>query len=335
MPTDKSNEPQQAPVHTLKGIMNFRDVGESVGKKADGTRDIDLPPSESYMREGMFFRSATLDGASEADVRLLIDRYKLKTIVDLRSGIEKKDKNEIEMSFPTAVLWHMTPMEILAPTSDNETRRRATASLPVSGDKLLSASPTSPFTPSADYPAVPAHPGVESEVVHGRRTRAALLILFCQKPYAIRLIGQEVMAPKGLTGLYEDFVEGCQEEIVSTLKIFADPSNYPVLVHCTQGKDRTGLTTALVLSILGVPDEVIARDYGHSRKGLEPVYSETVEYMTRAGLGPEFADAPEEVILHILRHISSRHGSVTSFLSAIGFDQVWQDRVRSVVAPKQ
>ncbi|RUS31002.1 protein-tyrosine phosphatase-like protein [Jimgerdemannia flammicorona] len=288
----------------------------------------------------------------------------LTAIVQIFSGsssrIEKKDKNEIEMSFPTAVLWHMTPMEILAPTSDNETRRRATASLPVSGDKLLSASPTSPFTPSADYPAVPAHPGVESEVVHGRRTyridfagsnfqrqciwntcptrlkiRAALLILFCQKPYAIRLIGQEVMAPKGLTGLYEDFVEGCQEEIVSTLKIFADPSNYPVLVHCTQGKDRTGLTTALVLSILGVPDEVIARDYGHSRKGLEPVYSETVEYMTRAGLGPEFADAPEEVILHILRHISSRHGSVTSFLSAIGFDQVWQDRVRSVVAPKQ
>ena len=36
---------------------------------------------------------------------------------------------------------------------------------------------------------------------------------------------------------------------------------YPVLWHCTAGKDRTGWATVLLLTILGVPHERILRDY--------------------------------------------------------------------------
>lgn len=35
----------------------------------------------------------------------------------------------------------------------------------------------------------------------------------------------------------------------------------PLVIHCTAGKDRTGLACALVLHALGVPDDVIAEDY--------------------------------------------------------------------------
>lgn len=35
----------------------------------------------------------------------------------------------------------------------------------------------------------------------------------------------------------------------------------PVLWHCTQGKDRTGIAAALLLTALGVPEEEIRRDY--------------------------------------------------------------------------
>jgi protein-tyrosine phosphatase len=35
----------------------------------------------------------------------------------------------------------------------------------------------------------------------------------------------------------------------------------PVLYHCTAGQDRTGFTSAVVLSALGVPYETIAKDY--------------------------------------------------------------------------
>lgn len=35
----------------------------------------------------------------------------------------------------------------------------------------------------------------------------------------------------------------------------------PILYHCTNGKDRTGFMTALILLICGVPDETIISDY--------------------------------------------------------------------------
>ncbi len=36
---------------------------------------------------------------------------------------------------------------------------------------------------------------------------------------------------------------------------------YPVLVHCTSGKDRTGVVIAAILKILGIPYEVIIEEY--------------------------------------------------------------------------
>ncbi|KAG8835035.1 hypothetical protein FRC17_005657 [Serendipita sp. 399] len=49
------------------------------------------------------------------------------------------------------------------------------------------------------------------------------------------------------------------------------------LWHCYAGKDRTGVFTALLLSLLGVADEVIARDYSLTRIGLEPFRGELLE----------------------------------------------------------
>src|SRR5690606_8815017 len=42
----------------------------------------------------------------------------------------------------------------------------------------------------------------------------------------------------------------------------------PVAFHCTAGKDRTGLVAALVLSSVGVPDDVVVDDYARSRAAM-------------------------------------------------------------------
>ncbi|KAG8840540.1 hypothetical protein FS842_003826 [Serendipita sp. 407] len=49
------------------------------------------------------------------------------------------------------------------------------------------------------------------------------------------------------------------------------------LWHCHVGKDRTGVFSALLLSLLGVSDEVIAKDYSLTRIGLEPLREELLE----------------------------------------------------------
>ena len=44
-------------------------------------------------------------------------------------------------------------------------------------------------------------------------------------------------------------------------ELLALPEGKSLLFHCTQGKDRTGLAAMLVLSALGVDEDVIMRDY--------------------------------------------------------------------------
>lgn len=58
-----------------------------------------------------------------------------------------------------------------------------------------------------------------------------------------------------LADLHED---AAVKTVFDTL---GDAANYPVLFHCTYGRDRTGITAALVLLTLGVSREEIRRDY--------------------------------------------------------------------------
>lgn len=54
------------------------------------------------------------------------------------------------------------------------------------------------------------------------------------------------------------------QAVSAALRVCADPEHQPVLFHCTSGKDRTGVTAALLLSAVGVPREVIVQDYHES-----------------------------------------------------------------------
>ncbi|MDR2049303.1 MAG: tyrosine-protein phosphatase, partial [Treponema sp.] len=49
-------------------------------------------------------------------------------------------------------------------------------------------------------------------------------------------------------------------------ELLSDPSNTPLLYHCTAGKDRTGLASALILYALGAAEETIYKDYLESTR---------------------------------------------------------------------
>ena len=64
------------------------------------------------------------------------------------------------------------------------------------------------------------------------------------------------------------------------------PAALPALVHCSAGKDRTGIVVALVLAALGVPDEVIAADYALSARYLDPERTPAIRQLQDStGLG--------------------------------------------------
>ena len=57
-------------------------------------------------------------------------------------------------------------------------------------------------------------------------------------------------------------------------KLLADPANNPILMHCSAGKDRTGLASALILHILGASKETIMEDYLYSNENLCPYWEQ-------------------------------------------------------------
>src|SRR6266566_6521073 len=52
-----------------------------------------------------------------------------------------------------------------------------------------------------------------------------------------------------------------REAFGAALRLLCSPGRLPLLYHCTGGKDRAGWMTAIVLTALGVPREVVLRDY--------------------------------------------------------------------------
>jgi len=97
-----------------------------------------------------------------------------------------------------------------------------------------------------------------------------------------------------------------------------NPKAWPMLVHCTQGKDRTGLVIALVLSLCGVSDDVIVLDYARSQEGLDRQRHIMVEEMRKTGLEPEFSDAPVEIIRMTLEYIRKNYKSIPDYLKDNG-----------------
>ncbi len=66
------------------------------------------------------------------------------------------------------------------------------------------------------------------------------------------------------------FDEANKADVKRTMLAFADENNYPILFHCSLGRDRTGTTAFLLLALCGVDEETIVRDYYtsfYSRQG--------------------------------------------------------------------
>lgn len=59
-------------------------------------------------------------------------------------------------------------------------------------------------------------------------------------------------------------------ELGQTLRIISEEENLPLVFHCIGGKDRTGMTSILLLAILGVPAEQIKIDYLKSNDAVAP-----------------------------------------------------------------
>lgn len=122
----------------------------------------------------------------------------------------------------------------------------------------------------------------------------------------------------------------------------------PLLFHCTAGKDRTGVAAALILALLGVPDNVIVQDYlisgEYAQEFVESFYAAgAVNAQEQQDFHASLAQYPSEVIAPVfeaneryittlLDYVNEHYGNFTNYAQQqLGFDKQSIQQLKSAM----
>jgi protein-tyrosine phosphatase len=132
---------------------------------------------------------------------------------------------------------------------------------------------------------------------------------------------QEAINQMSLADRYFSLAEMAKEPIAQVVRIVAE-SEGGAVYHCAAGKDRTGVISAILLSALGVADELIVADYALTQQNLDAIidrlnasagYKEMFE-----ALPPDTLHAEPETMVSLLAKLADGYGSVTGYLESAG-----------------
>lgn len=112
----------------------------------------------------------------------------------------------------------------------------------------------------------------------------------------------------------------------------------PTVIHCTAGKDRTGIAVALSLLAVGVPLDDVVADYARTEANLAGPWVEAMAARI-AAYGIPFdgtlqeivSGSPAEAIRTALDEVVLVDGSADAYLDGIGVDAALRARLRTAL----
>lgn len=247
----------------LPNLPNFRQAG---GKNL-------VTSSKRRVKDGLLYRSSRTDFLSEEE-KPIFSRLGIKAIIDLRrkSEYERADGDKIlDDVYPPCVMQKGKVMD-LKPSMrwGGQLRKRQMKKSDESSDDSV---PTE----------VASNIGRKRYLVN-MLTMDLIWYFFTKVNFFVRYLSLILVVIDWLFGChyfvkffywavinrhtmatqYVQILEYTKDAIVDILRVVSEEENVPVLIHCAHGKDRTGLIVAVILSCLGVDEDVIAEDYAKS-----------------------------------------------------------------------
>jgi len=284
----------------LKGIVyNFRDLSRA-------TRNEDNY-GDSILKRGRIFRSACLSRVTlgEEDsikaISFLQDGLKIKTIIDFRSP------DEIPEISTTEELVHKVWPTRTKLDHHHNLKRRIHVPLLSTRVKVQGLFWGSPW--AAQFKTL-------SAVFSGNARNTFV---------------KEVFNEVGLIGLNQKILNYSGPNIVKILRLISHSHNHPIMIHCSSGKDRTGLICALILACCGVDDKTIVENYHLSDQYLDPIRDIIIEENRHKGLCDTFDQTPRIVMEATLEYIGKTWGSIHKYLESIGFSWAEQELLVKVL----
>ncbi|MFH8250843.1 tyrosine-protein phosphatase [Microbacterium sp. B2969] len=175
----------------------------------------------------------------------------------------------------------------------------------------------------------------DEEVAHAPSRLGDLTVTTQRAPLFLGSVASFFEDDIPLDEMYRRIVEESADRVVEVVRgIIADQ---PVLVHCTVGKDRTGVTVALTLAAAGVDEEAVVADYART-EGLLPEWRnrKVVETLRRLHPGAVNLEdlatrSPAPVMAALLAGVAARYGSIGDYLRAHDLRDDELDELRGIL----
>lgn len=169
----------------------------------------------------------------------------------------------------------------------------------------------------------------ETEDVHPLDSHAARIInvplLSALRPGA---------APaEDLAGLYRVMVDYADLRLLELVREVSDADG-PTLIHCAAGKDRTGVSIALLLRLIGVEREHVIADYLASEQARAAIAARLQQIAGsehRATLPKQFFEVPVEAIESVLDYWDAHDGGTEGWLVGVGAENGLVERLTSTL----
>jgi protein tyrosine/serine phosphatase len=132
--------------------------------------------------------------------------------------------------------------------------------------------------------------------------------------------------------VYLIFLERFRANVAAAVRAVAQAPEGAVVVHCHGGKDRTGLVSAFLLRLAGVPIDEIATDYALSEERLRTRHE---EWFAQAADERELerlhriSKTPASSMREVIEELERRYGSIAGYLKAGGATDEDLERARA------
>jgi protein tyrosine/serine phosphatase len=147
------------------------------------------------------------------------------------------------------------------------------------------------------------------------------------KAYTAILENAGAAVSEVLRYLASESLSSLRNEVAKADGLDDDKGRQAILVHCSAGKDRAGCLVAVVLGLLGVPDEVVAEEYALTDVGMGPMKGYLVQRLLSSGMFDGNLDPPaaaermvaarKENMLATLEMVRERWGGMEEYVKEV------------------
>lgn len=143
-----------------------------------------------------------------------------------------------------------------------------------------------------------------------------------------------VSASRDIGELYLSMVRGGADAYARCIEVIADADGHAVAFFCSAGKDRTGVLAAMVLGLLGVPDDDIVADYAITELVADLIEARSISedpHIVEAiwsKLPPGVSRAWPSSMERFLELVRAEHGGMDDLVRSLGVTDATIDALR-------